>query len=162
MTDELIRGYIPGAIGKITELHAIYYHKHWDFGLFFESKIATELSEFLHRYHEATDGLWLARRDGEIVGSVVIDGVGAESKGGHLRWFVVDLEYQGQGVGRRLIDEAMQFCRHAGFNRVYLWTFAGLDAARHLYEQHGFTLSKEQEGRQWGLTVREQLFEALL
>ena len=40
-------GYTPGAIGRITELHGVYYHKHWGFDQFFEAKVATELSTFL-------------------------------------------------------------------------------------------------------------------
>ena len=38
-------------------------------------------------------------------------------------------------------------------------TFAGLDAARHLYEKFGFTLTTEREDSQWGEPVLEQKFE---
>jgi hypothetical protein len=41
---------------------------------------------------------------------------------------------------------------------MYLWTFAGLDAARHLYEKFGFRLAQEQIGEQWGAKVNEQKF----
>jgi hypothetical protein len=41
---------------------------------------------------------------------------------------------------------------------VYLWTFQGLDAARRLYEKHGFRLAEEREGSQWGERVLEQRF----
>lgn len=152
-------GYRPGAIGRIAELHAAYYSRHWNFGLFFERKVATELSEFLGRFDDAIDGLWLAVDGETIAGSIVIDGVHRDTEGAHLRWFIVDPAYHGRGVGRRLIDAAMDFCRSRGFPRVYLWTFAGLDSARHLYEAHGFFLSKEIEDRQWGRTVNEQRFE---
>ena len=43
-----LSGYIPGVIGRITELHASYYNKKSGFGIFFESKVATELIEFLN------------------------------------------------------------------------------------------------------------------
>jgi hypothetical protein len=42
--------YRPGAIGRVTEMHAAYYHRTWGFGLFFEAKVATELAEFLGRF----------------------------------------------------------------------------------------------------------------
>ena len=45
-TIELISGYLPGAIGRITELHGTYYAKNWDLGLYFEAKVATELAAF--------------------------------------------------------------------------------------------------------------------
>jgi len=37
MSETTIGGYVPGAIGRIVELHAAYYSKHWQFGLFFEA-----------------------------------------------------------------------------------------------------------------------------
>ena len=43
----LISNYVPGAIGRIAELHGRYYNKHWNFGLFFEAKVAIELSKLL-------------------------------------------------------------------------------------------------------------------
>ena len=154
-----LSGYVPGAIGRIVELHATYYHKHWGFGLYFESKVATELSEFLCRFEEGRDGFWIASTDRNIVGSVAIDGIHAGTKGAHLRWFIVSPEHQGRGVGERLLKEAIRFCSRMNFPRVYLWTFEGLDSARHLYEKVGFRLCGHQEGRQWGITVTEQLFE---
>jgi len=33
-----LSGYIPGAIGRIAELHGTYYHKHWGFGFFSSRK----------------------------------------------------------------------------------------------------------------------------
>ncbi len=53
----------------------------------------------------------------------------------------------------------MDFCRGRGYSKIYLWTFQGLDAARHLYQQAGFRLLKEQPGTQWGTAVSEQYFE---
>ncbi len=155
-------GYIPGAIGRIAELHARYYHEHWSFGLFFESKVATELSEFLGRFDTRRDGFWVARIEKEFVGSIAIDGINADSKGAHLRWFIVSPENQRQGIGKMLLEEAIKFCNRAGFNRVYLWTFAGLDEARHLYEKFGFKLCEQHEGTQWGKRVVEQMFELRL
>ena len=157
-----ISGYKPGAIGRITELHAVYYSRHAGFGVFFESKVASEMSEFLVRFKEGQDGFWVAAVGGRVIGSVAIDGIKGRSEGAHLRWFIVDQDYQGQGVGNRLLGEAVDFCRQAGLKRVFLWTFAGLDAARHLYEKHGFVLCREREGEQWGVVVTEQMFELIL
>jgi GNAT superfamily N-acetyltransferase len=159
MNDVTLSGYIPGAIGRIVELHGNYYHKHWGFGLFFESMVATGLSEFLRRRNEAQDGFWVAHIEGEIVGSIAIDGIHHGSKGAHLRWFIVAPEHQGQSVGNLLLGEAIKFCNEKKFNKVYLWTFAGLDAARHLYEKCGFRLCEQCEGNQWGKTMIEQRFE---
>jgi hypothetical protein len=58
---QIAEGYMPGSLGRVAELHGTYYHKHWGFGLFFEAKVATELSEFLIRYDESREVFGLPR-----------------------------------------------------------------------------------------------------
>lgn len=152
-------GYIPGSIGRIVELHGTYYHDFWGFGVYFEAKVASELSEFLRRYNENSDRIWLATMKGRVEGSIIIDGLHAENKGAHLRWFIVSDALRGKGAGSNLIEEAIGFCRRNDYRRIYLWTFEGLDAARHLYEKAGFRLIEQQRGAQWGTEVVEQFFE---
>ncbi len=152
-------GYIPGAIGRVTELHATYYNEHWGFDLNFESQVAMELSEFLIRFDEVYDGFWVATLDGLIVGSVAIDGSNSSTEGARLRWFITVPEYQGRGIGKALLWEAIKFCKRADLSPVYLWSFAGLDAARHLYEECGFTLCKEHKDNRWGNIVTHQMFK---
>lgn len=154
-----IGGYLPGAIGRVAEMHADYYHRHWGFGLFFEAKVATELAEFLCRFDGERDGFWTLLSGDRVAGSIAIDGRNAAAEGAHLRWFIVAPELQGGGWGRRLLAEATAFCDRRDFGRTYLWTFAGLDAARHLYEAFGFRLLCEAAGERWGTRVVEQRFE---
>ena len=153
-----IEGYRPGALGRITEMHADYYARRWGFGLFFERKVAREMAGFLGRFDAERDGVWLAVDAGRVVGSICIDGVDAETRGAHLRWYIVEDDYRRRGIGKILFRKAMDFCRQRGYHRVYLWTFTGLDAARHLYEGQGFRLAEEKEARSWGKPVTEQKF----
>ncbi len=157
-----ITDYQAGAIGRITELHALYYSKHSDFGLFFESKVATEMVEFLNRFDPSKDGFWIAILNSNIVGSIAIDGIKFKSDGMHLRWFIVDPIHHGLGIGTLLLKTAIDFCQKIQATIIYLWTFSSLDIARHLYEKFGFKLVQEQEGTTWGAKVKEQLFELLL
>ena len=158
-TIRIAQGYIPGSLGRVVHLHGAYYHEHWGFGLFFEAKVAAELSDFLKRYDESRDGLWLALADGSIEGSIIIDGIHAKNEGAHLRWFIVSDALRGKGAGRQLIKSAMDFCKRKGYQKIFLWTFEGLNAARHLYEEAGFQFIRQQNGVQWGTTVNEQYFE---
>lgn len=158
MGDVKLLGYVPGAIGRVAELHATYYHKNWGFGKFFEVKVATELAEFLSRFDEDRDGFWTICLNGQVEGSIAIDGIKAESKGAHLRWFILSSKLRGQGFGNRLMKKAVDFCQKRQYHHVYLWTFEGLDAARHLYEKFGFRLAEECHGDQWGTLVVEQKF----
>ncbi len=159
MKNLIISGYKPGAIGRITELHANYYNKLVGFGQFFEAKVASEMAEFLRRFNGELDGFWVAYLNGKIIGSIAADGIHAKSDGMHLRWFIVQPEYHDRGVGNSLLQAAIDFCKKTTAKRIYLWTFSRLDAARHLYEKFGFSLRQEQEGETWGVSVREQLFE---
>ena len=152
-------GYVPGAIGRVAELHGRYYAEHWGFGIYFEAKVAAGLSEFLQRYDQGRDGFWTAALDERIEGSIAIDGVNADGDGAHLRWFIISERLQGRGAGSLLIDKALHFCQKKQYKRVYLWTFEGLDAARHLYEKAGFKLIEQFSGTQWGPAVEEQRFE---
>jgi len=153
-----IAGYVPGAIGRVAELHALYYGKAWGFGLSFEAQVAAGLAEFLQRLDPARDGFWTVSRAGRVCGAVAIDGARAGSSGAHLRWFILADELRGQGLGDRLLREAVAFCRGCGHPSICLWTFQGLDTARRLYEKHGFRLVEECEGRRWGTLVLEQRF----
>ncbi|MCC7573273.1 MAG: GNAT family N-acetyltransferase [Candidatus Methanofastidiosum sp.] len=157
-----IEGYSPGVIGGITKLHADYYSKNWGFGLYFESKVATELSEFLNRFDKNRDGIWVVKINGQIVGSIILDGAKSKEEGARLRWFILDTNYQGKGIGNILMEKAIDFCKEKDYSRIYLWTFAGLDAAKHLYEKFGFKLCNEHEDTQWGKKVSEQMFELIL
>jgi GNAT superfamily N-acetyltransferase len=155
----LHRGYLPGAIGRIAELHATYYHRNVGFGVYFESRVARELARFCESYAEERDGLWLALADASVEGSIAIDGSHADVDGAHLRWFIASDKVRGTGVGNALLAAALDFCRSRRYDRIHLSTFEGLSAARHLYEKFGFRLTHEEHGTQWGREVREQRFE---
>ena len=62
------------------------------------------------------------------------------------------------GLGHRLLAKGLANLRAAGLLGAYLDTFAGLDAARRVYEKAGFRQISEAEGDTWGTPVREQRF----
>lgn len=159
LQDVEIHGYYPGVVGKITELHGVYYYENWNFDVTFETQVGRELAEFVARFDEKRDGLWVATQNGEFAGSIAIDGIEAARDGARLRWFIVDPQFQGTGIGRKLIALAIDFCAQQGFPSVYLWTFKGLERARRLYESVGFQLYGESRVIQWGQTIMEQKYE---
>jgi DNA-binding MarR family transcriptional regulator/GNAT superfamily N-acetyltransferase len=130
---ELVRGYKPGLIARITEMHALYYARESGFGQRFESVVASGLAEFCNRLENPQNAIWTARREGAIVGSIAIDGEDMGANAAHLRWFILDDGVRGGGAGKRLLDAALAFVDERGFDETHLWTFSGLNAARHLY-----------------------------
>jgi DNA-binding MarR family transcriptional regulator/GNAT superfamily N-acetyltransferase len=156
---EVVAGYQqPGAIAQIVLMHAQYYSRTVGFGSQFESKVAAGLAEFVPRLSNSSNGLWLARQDGQIVGSIAIDGEDLGEQRAHLRWFIVSDAARGSGAGRQLLETALAFCDAQGLGATHLWTFQGLDAARRLYETHGFQLTEQWQGTQWGKEMVEQRF----
>lgn len=151
-----------GDVGDIVAWHGRYYAEHWKFDLTFEADVAARLGAFMQAFDPARDGLWVARQDGAFAGAVAInvstaEGASTAERGvshgcgrsgedapydaqydAMLRWFIVPPVCQGCGTGRRLLEAAMAFCRERGHERVFLWTFKGLDAARALYKSVGF------------------------
>jgi len=154
-------GWRPGIIGELVSLQARYYARHWGFGPLFEAKIASEAALFLRRYDPRVDLLTSFAEAERLAGSVTVDGSDPDRPDdlAHLRWFILDDAARGHGLGRRLMGRALEFARGSGRAGVYLWTFAGLEAARHLYDQAGFLLVEEVSGDTWGTRVTEQRFE---
>ncbi len=148
---DISSGYSPGAIGRVAYLFTRYFSKHYDFGQYFEAKVATEMAEFTSRLAHTGNQLWLAIQDDEVLGSIAIDSEDLQQANtAHLRWFIVDERLQGSGVGRRLVQEAIRFCDAQGIQEIHLWTVKGLDAASHLYKQFGFNIVEESLDQQWG------------
>lgn len=157
----LLEGWRPGIIGDVVSLQARYYARHWGFGSFFEAKLATELASFVRRYDPLVDLIVSVGDAEQVLGSVTVDGSDPKRPDdlAHLRWFILHDASRGHGLGRRLIGRALEFARGTGRAGVYLWTFAGLDAARRIYEAAGFRLVQELPGETWGTRVTEQRFE---
>ena len=151
-------GYMPTIIGRIIKMLHSHMNKHYGLGVSFESRIAGDISEFFTRIDVPQNETWRAEIGGQIIGSISIDGDDLDDGLAHLRWFIVSDGIRGGGVGGALLSKALDFCDKRGFLETHLWTVKGLDAARKLYENHGFTLTEEYYGDQWGTNILEQKF----
>jgi len=155
---DIKKGYQTGLIAAITDLHASFYSENYGFGAVFERKVATEISEFMGRIDRPVNTTLSVYRGDRLLGSVSLDGEDLDDCTAHLRWFIAAPSARGLGLGKQLIEKACAFVDDIGFRQTRLWTFQGLDAARHLYENAGFLLAGEKPGSQWGTQVVEQEF----
>jgi GNAT superfamily N-acetyltransferase len=151
-----LTGYFPGVIGEVVRLHAQYYSHYWGFDVSFEIQVASESAKFFEEFNADRDGFWAVIRDQRFVGSIAVDG--KPDEGSRIRWFILEPDYQGQGLGGLLIDSALKFCRERNLNTIFLWTFKGLDSAAQLYTSRGFKLEIEHEVAQWGSLIIEQKY----
>ncbi len=159
MNASFFEGYRPGILGAMIRAHMDYYAPHWGFGTAFETKLATEAGAFMDRFDPSRDLIASEWQAGQMSGCVFVDGSQVDGAGLHLRWFIVDDGARGSGLGRRLMDRAMAHCDASGLDLCWLTTFAGLDAARKLYQQAGFVLVSESGDDQWQGGVREQMWQ---
>ncbi|HKP75132.1 MAG TPA: GNAT family N-acetyltransferase [Longimicrobiaceae bacterium] len=150
----------PGDLGAIVRLHGVVYAAEYGWDHTFEAMVAQGLAAHALSGDVERSRLWIAERDGEVAGCIAI--VGQEDGTAQLRWFVVDPDHRGAGIGRRLLDEALAFCRERGFRSVFLWTVRGLNAAAHLYRTAGFAVTQEETHVRWGATVTEQRYDLKL
>jgi len=149
--------YQPGGLATLCALQSAYYARDWGFDHRYESVVAASIAEFLERYDPSRDFIQLVSMDGVIKGGIVIDS--QDGQLAQLHWFILSDELRGAGTGRTLISNAMAFVKDKEFESVFLTTFSGLDAARRLYETHGFSLSEEKANNTWGKSVLEQRFD---
>ncbi len=114
---EIRRGYEPGLIGRVSELHGRYYAAAWGSGAPFEILIAREFSEFIAHYDPEKDLVLSAHIDGVLVGSISIIGRHPGPDGVQLRFFLVDPAYHGRGAGKALLSAALSGAASAASRR---------------------------------------------
>jgi N-acetylglutamate synthase-like GNAT family acetyltransferase len=136
MSDVTLRtGLKPGDLGMIVHLHGALYAREYGLDTTFEPYVAEPLSAFVRAGADA-GRIWVAERDGRMLGCVAI--VRDPDASGQLRWFILVPEARRLGLGKRLLQSAIDYAHDDGLRSIYLWTFDALDAAIHLYRQHGF------------------------
>jgi len=147
----------PGDIGYITYLHGTLYAAEYGLDHTFEGYVAAALGEFARKYDSNKDYFAVAELAGRIAGAIAI--VGQPDQTAQLRWFLVHPEARGHALGRRLLKEAVDFCRQRKYKSVFLWTISELKTAAHLYRDAGFELTEQNTHEIWGAERTEERYE---
>jgi peptidyl-dipeptidase Dcp len=149
----------PGDIGYITHMHGALYHKEYNYGLQFESYVAKGLCEFYEKYNPERNRIWACEHNGYMIGFLLLMDRGNAAQ---LRYFLIEPEYRGIGLGGKLLNLYMDFLRECGYKETYLWTTHELSTAAFLYQRLGFTLTEEKESTSFGKELREQRYDLIL
>lgn len=150
----------PGDIGWMIHRHGTLYAQEYGWNAEFEALAARIAGRFLERFNPVSERCWIAERDGEMVGSVLL--VKKSRTVAQLRMLLVEPSARGLGLGSRLVDECIRFARRAGYRKIVLWTNSVLTSARHLYERAGFRRVKTERHRAWGDDLVSETWELKL
>ena len=147
----LLRPPRPGDMGWIVSRHGALYGEEYGWDERLEALTAEIVAAFVRNQDHKRERCWIAERDGENVGSVLL--VRETDEVARLRLLLVEPSARGLGIGARLVEEALRFAREARYRRITLWTHSVLTAARHVYERAGFTLVESNEHNEFGKTL---------
>jgi GNAT superfamily N-acetyltransferase len=136
--DIAVRAHRSGDIGWIISRQAALYAEDFGFDASFEALLAEIGAGFVKSFDASREACWIAERDGVILGSVTL--VRQDDAVAKLRMLYVEAAARGSGLGRRLVEQCIDFARAAGYRRITLWTNDILLAARRLYAATGFVL----------------------
>ncbi len=145
----------PGDLGWIIHRHGMLYHEEYNYGIEFESYVAAGLHEFYSAYDPARSRVWVCEDNDRIIGFLLLMDRGDAAQ---LRYYYIEKEYRGIGLGKRLMDLYMEFLFTCGYRKSYLWTTKELSAAASVYTKYGFELAEEKPSLSFGKNVIEQKY----
>lgn len=147
----------PGDLGYVIHRHGKIYGDEYGYGVSFESYVAGGMYEFYKGYDPFRDRVWIAEHNHRIIGFLLL--MHRDDQVAQLRYFYVESEYRGIGLGRKLMSLYMQFLRSCGYKSSYLWTTHELSAAAALYKHEGFKLTEEKASTAFGKPLKEQRYD---
>ena len=121
----------PGDIGFMTYMHGV----HYGFGIYFEIYVAQTLSSFYKNLDKTKERVWIAEHDDKIIGSLALKNTNGEAQ---LRYFLINPDYRGLGLGGKMLDLFMDFMKACGYRSSFLLTEEQLKTAAYLYEKYGY------------------------
>lgn len=146
-----------GDLGYVIYRHGALYGEECGYGIAFEMYVAAGLAEFYHSYDTKNDRVWICEDSEKIVGFLLA--MRKNETTAQFRYFYLEPEYRGTGIGKELMRLFMDFIKEKGFESVYLWTTNEQTAAINLYKRYGFRLTEERKSNAFGKSLIEQRFD---
>jgi GNAT superfamily N-acetyltransferase len=152
-----IRVFRPEDLDWVVDRHVALYRQEQGFDHTFRSYVERPVKRFGMACNPDRENLWIAEAYGDRVGTIAI--VFVDDATAQLRWYLLEPEMRGRGIGGMLMQTAIDFCTKAGYKRIILWTVSQLDVARHIYQVYGFNKTTTEEHEIWGRHQKEERWE---
>lgn len=147
----------PGDLGYVIYRHGKLYAKEYNYGVEFETYVGAGIYEFYKSYNPEIDRVWICEHDEKIIGFILL--MHRENNVAQLRYFYLEPEYRGIGLGKKLMQLYMDFLKEKGYQSSYLWTTHELVSAASLYKRNGFELTEEKQSTDFGKSLKEQRYD---
>ncbi|WP_426119232.1 GNAT family N-acetyltransferase [Pseudomonas sp. DSP3-2-2] len=143
MHDIKVDRYAPGDEKDIMAL--IVPIQREEFGIEISAEDQPDLMQIQSFYQTGTGDFWLARRQGEVIGTIGLKDIGNGEVA--LRKMFVAAPWRGRdfGVAKQMLELLIEASKARGVKRIYLGTTERFLAAHRFYEKHGFELIKQQD-----------------
>lgn len=148
-----------GDMGYIVFMHGRIYGEEYGYTSAFEGYVSEVAAGFLKNYDAGKERVWIAEHNGKIIGTIaIING----NSGAELRWFLIEPNYRGLGLGYKLLKAAVKFAKTVGYSKISLVTTSDLHKAMSMYESVGFKKVAERPNDLWKAGLKEVEFELKL
>lgn len=114
-----------------------------DFGFTYQRKYDFDLDDPKKYYIDQGGMFYVLKDSGKVIGTIALI-----DKGNHIaelkRMYLIK-EYQGKGLGSKLLDRAIRFCKENRFVKLEFETNKKFTNAHAFYQRRGFRIVKEDE-----------------
>lgn len=94
----------------------------------------------VEKFDSEKDCMFILECDNNASGCIAV--THSDDSVAQLRYFFLEPELRGLGVGTGLLNTALEFCRQKEYSHVFLWTVSVREATRILYKNAGFKITE--------------------
>ncbi len=98
-------------------------------------------------FHEPNSALFVAELNGALCGCCgIFPTEGLPEKCAELVKFYIDKNFRGKGLGKKLMEESIEFAKKSGYESIYIESLPEFSTAVSIYEKQGFVYLEKPLG----------------